>query len=72
MRHLTSEEAIAFAESKKWETMSKKEIAKFQMGQTYLCVPFNVFHEAVEHTVGHPVFTHQLASNSIRLAVQNA
>jgi len=72
MQQLTREEAIAFADAKKWETMSKKEIAKFQMEQRLLCMPFDVFHEAVEHTLGYPVFTHQMISPSIRLAVQNA
>jgi hypothetical protein len=72
VQQLTREEAIAFADAKKWQTMSKKEIAKFQMEQRCLCMPFDVFQEAVEHTVGYPVFTHQMASPTIRRAVQNA
>jgi len=53
--------AIQLSESKFWERMSFKERAQFQINQELLCMPFDVFHEAVEKTVGHPVFTHEFA-----------
>lgn len=61
MKQLTKEQAIAFAESKCYEDMTYRQIAEFQIEQDKLCMPFNVFHEAIEKTLGRPVFTHELA-----------
>lgn len=60
---LTKEQAIDFAESKRWESLDLKTRALFQMHQDMLCMPFDVFHEAVEKTLGRPVFTHEFAFN---------
>lgn len=58
---LTREQAIAFHDSKAYEPLSCRERALFQMEQDCLCMPFGVFHEAVEKTLGRPVFTHEFA-----------
>lgn len=60
---LTQEQAIAFAENKRWESLDLKTRALFQIHQDRLCMPFDVFHEAVEKTLGRPVFTHEFALN---------
>jgi hypothetical protein len=60
---MTQENAIALAESKFWETMSLKERAMFQMFEPRLCMPFDVFHEAIEKTLGRPVYTHEFGLN---------
>lgn len=52
-------QAIALSESKFWESMSHEEIAKFQVVEELLCMPFNVFHEAVEKHLGRSVYTHE-------------
>lgn len=57
---MTKEEAIALAESKFWENMNLPERAKFQLFEPLLCMPFSVFHEALEFALGRPVFTHEL------------
>jgi len=62
-KQFTKEQAIAFAENKLWEPMSLRERAEFQMSQEKLCMPFDVFHEAVEKTLGRPVFTHEFGLN---------
>lgn len=59
---LTKEQAIAFYDSKSYESMSLKEKAVFQLQQEKLCMPIEVFHEAVEKTVGYPVFTHEFGN----------
>lgn len=41
--------------------MTYHQIAEFQVEQNKLCMPFNVFHEAIEKTLGRPVFTHEFA-----------
>lgn len=63
MKQLTKEEAIAFIENKCYEGWSYRQIAEFQMEQDRLCVPFGVFHEAIEKTLGRPVYTHEFGLN---------
>lgn len=43
--------------------MTLRERALFQMNTPRLCMPFDVFHEAVEHALGRPVFTHEFGLN---------
>jgi len=59
MTRITKVEAIRLYESKFWETMSFKERATFQLFEDLLCMPFDVFHEAIEKTLGRPVWTHE-------------
>jgi hypothetical protein len=61
MKQLTKEQAIAFYNSGEWKEWSKEQIARFQLYQECLFVPFDVFHEAIENELGRPVFTHEFA-----------
>ena len=63
MSYFTREQCIALAESKFWEGMSFRERAEFQMAEELLCMPFTVFHEAMEKTLGRPIFTHEFGLN---------
>lgn len=63
MEQLTEEQAISFYENKVYENMSYRQIAEFQIEQDRLCMPFEMFHEAIEKTLGRPVFTHEFALN---------
>lgn len=63
---ITEQQAIALAESGFWEAMTPREIAEFQMNTERLCMPFAVFHEAVEEALGRPVWTHEFAFPDIR------
>ena len=56
---ITREQAVELHDSEFWKTMSFKDRANFQMFTKRLCMPFDVFHEAVEKTLGRPVFTHE-------------
>ena len=58
---MTKEQAIALAETKFWERMTDREIAMFQLWEKKLCMPFGVFHQAVEKTLGRSVWTHEFA-----------
>jgi hypothetical protein len=60
---MTEAEAVALYESRFWEQMTQEEIAKFQLIEERLCVPFEVFHKAIEETLGRPVFTHEFGLN---------
>lgn len=62
-KQLSKSEAIEYFDNKKWEGLDYREIATFQMRQKRLCIPFSVFHEAVEKTLGRPVWTHEFALN---------
>ena len=61
MKQLTKEQATAFAENKCYECMTYRQIAEFQMEQDKLCMPFSVFQEAMEKTLGRPVFIHEFS-----------
>ena len=61
MKQLTKEQALAFFENKLYEGWTDRQIAEFQIEQDRLCMPFDVFHEAIEKTLGRPVFTHEFA-----------
>ena len=62
---MTKEEAITFYESGKWKGMTYEEKAKFQLKEEKLCMPFEVFHEAVEKATGHAVWTHMFGDEKI-------
>jgi hypothetical protein len=62
MAWMTEEGAVALYESGFWKLMFPEDIAKFQLAEKRLCMPFKVYHEAVEKALGRPVFTHDLGS----------
>lgn len=62
MAGLTKAEAIALGESGFWETMSYRDRALFQLLEERLCMPWDVFHEAVQKALDRPVFTHEFAN----------
>ena len=60
---ITKEQAVALAASRFWETMTPREIALFQLEVQLLCMPFEVFHKALESALGRPVWTHEMGLN---------
>ncbi len=60
---LTKEDAIKLFDSNWWIGKSHKDLAMFQLHEPLLCMPFRVFHEAVEESLGRPVFTHEFGLN---------
>jgi hypothetical protein len=66
-RSLTKDEAVALADSKFWEKLTPRERAEFQLQEDRLCMPFAIFHEAVEIALGRPVFTHEFADPELLL-----
>lgn len=57
------DKAIELANSNWWIGRDSKEIAKFQLFTEELAMPFDVFHEALEASLGRPIFTHELGLN---------
>lgn len=52
---LTREQAIALYDTRFWESLAYVERARFQLSEERLCMPFDVFVEAVERALGRPV-----------------
>ena len=67
MERLTKDEAIALYNSKFWEPMSLEERFRFQLFESLLCMPFDVFHEAAEAVLGRPVYTHEFADQEANI-----
>lgn len=57
------ERAIRLAKTNWWEGKSAKEIAVFQLFTEELCMPFDLFHKAIEEALGRPVYTHEFGSS---------
>jgi len=62
-KELTREQAIALVESGWWKEKSAEEIVRFQLFTERLCMPFHLFHEALESALGRSVWTHELGLN---------
>jgi len=61
--NLTKEQAVALYESKFYEALSYEEKVRFQLFEARLCMPFNVFHEAITKVLNRAVFTHEFGLN---------
>jgi len=61
--YIGKENAIALYNTEWWKEKSYREIAEFQLSTAELSCPFDVFHEAVEKSLGRPVFTHEFGLN---------
>jgi len=57
---MTRDEALALAATKWWERATDRQIAEFQLTEPRLCMPFGLFHEAVEKCLGRGVQTIEL------------
>lgn len=60
---MTRDQAKAFFDERRWEPMSHRQRAEFQIDEDLLCMPFGVFHEAMEKSLGRPVYTHEFGLN---------
>ncbi len=63
MNEMTREEAIRIRESKEYEKWTDKEKVAVMLYGRRLCMPFDVFHEALEKVLGRPVWTHEMGFN---------
>ena len=61
MEQLTRERAVVIFKSGEWKEWSLEYIAKLQLYQDRLCVPFGKFHEAITQELGREVWTHEFA-----------
>ncbi len=54
---MTPEEAIDKVASRWYEGKSPQEIVEFQLYEDKLCMPLELYQEAVEKVLGRPVYT---------------
>lgn len=57
---LTRNQATALYDSSFWENLAYVERARFQLSEERLCMPFDVFVEAVERSLGRAVTVGEL------------
>ena len=62
---MTKEEAITYANTKWWEGKSAQEIVDFQLYEEKLCMPFGLFHEAMETVLGRGVWPHEFTDTKV-------
>jgi len=62
-KSIGKDKAIELAATNWWKFCSHREIAEFQLFTKELACPFAVFHEAVEKSLGRPVWTHEFGMN---------
>lgn len=60
---MDKKQALKLYESEFWKDLSDEQIAKFQLFEDKLCMPFGVFHQAIEKVLKRPVYTHEFALN---------
>lgn len=59
-RHsIGKDRAIALAATGWWHGLTPREICDVQLFTAELCMDFPAFHEAVEKSLGRPVWTHE-------------
>lgn len=63
MKQFTKKQAIAIFKSGDWKDWTEEEIVKTQLFQDRLCVPFDVFHKAIESVFDRSVWTHEFGLN---------
>ncbi len=68
---LTKEQAITLAETHWWNDSTAVNIAAFQLSQSILCCPKEVFLSALSNVLGREVFTHELANRDQLIAELN-
>jgi hypothetical protein len=68
MKEFNEQEAIDFYESGGWKNWDIKDVALFQLYQPKLCVPFTLYHEAIEALLDRSVYTHELAETEVLIA----
>ena len=65
---MTREQALDFYDAKAWEGMSRVDIARMQLREERLAVPWNVFQGAVEAALSRPVYTHEFVTGNTLLS----
>lgn len=60
MKQLSPQEASALKRTRFWERLTTRQIAEFQLGQDQLCMPLEIYQNALSVELDRGVFTHEL------------
>lgn len=60
---LTKEQAAQLYDSGWWEGVDAESVARWQLEQPRLCMPWAEFQQATEKALGRPVWTHEFANH---------
>ena len=60
---MNKQQSIKLYKTKFWKDLTNREIVKFQLFEDKLCMPFGVFHEAMEKVLKRPIWTHEFGLN---------
>lgn len=60
-KQLTTEQAIAMADSGVWKEWTAEQVVRFQLFQEKLCMDFSHFQKCMQDVLGRPVCTHEFA-----------
>ena len=60
-KQLTTEQAIAMADSGVWKEWTAEQVVRFQLFQEKLCMDFSYFQKCMQDVLGRPVWTHEFA-----------
>ena len=60
-KQLTTEQAIAMADSGVWKEWTAEQVVRFQLFQEKLCMDFSHFQKCMQDVLGRPVWTHEFA-----------
>lgn len=61
---MTEEQAIAFYDSRAWSELNSLQRSRLQLGQDYLCMPVNVFRDALDEALGRPVWSQEIRTQN--------
>jgi len=58
-KELSEKDALKIFHSKVWKEWTHEEIVRFQLFEERLCVPFHLYHKAIEKVLDRNVWTHE-------------
>lgn len=60
---MNKQQAVKLYKTKFWKDMTDESIVRFQLFEEKLCMPFGVFHKAMEKVLKRPIWTHEFGLN---------
>lgn len=65
VKRITEQSAKQLAKSNFWMKMNAEDIARFQLYQPLLCVPFHIFQTCLEALFDRPIYTHEFGLSNL-------
>lgn len=62
MKQLSKDELIALSATRFWEKLTPRQIVDLQLAQDLICIPIDVYQNALTAVLGRPVLTHEMGN----------